>query len=142
MIRMHARNEKVTYKALQNQFNCMEIKHVERVERISPNLRNIGFSLNCVTVIYVFWTDIQANTIDPYEKVQKDLYNFCHSAFIFLSVATLLGTQHYKANTGFTSPNKISQTNVEPLTRKSLKKSDNNQCLYSPKDHMEDWQSC
>ena len=52
-------------------------------------------------------------------------------ALKMVPVATLLGDQHYKAITGFS------------LTKiKSPKKSDNNQCLYSPEDRMEDWQSC
>ena len=53
-------------------------------------------------------------------------------------VATLLGAQH-KASTGFSSPNKY-RTNQNCNTYK--KKSDNNQCLYSPEDRMEDCQSC
>ena len=58
-------------------------------------------------------------------------------------VATLLGAQYYKASTGFSSPNKYCTTNIATLTKKkSPKKSDNNQCLYSPEDRMEDWQSC
>ena len=55
-------------------------------------------------------------------------------------VATLLGAQHYKASTGFSSPNKYRTTNIATLT--NIKKSDNNQCLYSPEDRMEDWQLC
>ena len=55
-------------------------------------------------------------------------------------VATLLGAQHYKASTGFSSPNKYRTTNIGTLT--NIKKSDNNQCLYSPEDRMEDWQLC
>ena len=54
-------------------------------------------------------------------------------------VATLLGAQHCKANTGFSSPN--CTTNIATLTI-VLEKSDNNQCLYSPEGSMEDWQSC
>ena len=63
-------------------------------------------------------------------------------------VATLLGAQHYKASTGFSSPNKYRTTNIATLTKKNekvRKKSDNNQhdqCLYSPEDRVEDWQSC
>ena len=58
--------------------------------------------------------------------------------------STLLGAQHYKASTGFSSPNKYRTTNIATLTKRSLNKikSDNNQCLYSPEDRMEDWQSC
>ena len=52
-------------------------------------------------------------------------------------VATLIGAQHYKASTGFSSPNKYRKTNITTLTRKS-----DDQCLYSPEDRMEDWQSC
>ena len=36
-------------------------------------------------------------------------------------------------------------TNIAQLTlqhSQKIKKSDNNQCLYSPEDRMEDWQSC
>ena len=59
-------------------------------------------------------------------------------------VATLLGAQHYKASTGFYSPNKYRTTNIATLTniKKSPKKSDYNQCMYSPEDRMEDWQLC
>ena len=59
-------------------------------------------------------------------------------------VASLLGVQHYKASTGFSSPNKYRTTYLATLAkiRKSEKKSDNNQCLYSTEDRMEDWQSC
>ena len=49
-------------------------------------------------------------------------------------VATLLGAQRYKASTGFSSPNKYHTTNIATLT----KKSDDNQCLYSSEDRMED----
>ena len=59
-------------------------------------------------------------------------------------VATLLGAQHYKASTGFSSPNTYRTTNFATLAKinKSEKKSDSNQCLYSPEDRMEDWQLC
>ena len=58
--------------------------------------------------------------------------------------ATLLGAQYYKVSTGFSSPNKYRTTNIATLTKnkKSEKKSDANQYLYSPEDRMEDWQSC
>ena len=63
-------------------------------------------------------------------------------ALKMVPVATLLGAQHYKASTGFSS-NKYRTTNIATLTNiKNLKKSDNNQCLYSPEDRMEDWQLC
>ena len=56
-------------------------------------------------------------------------------------MATLLGAQHYKASTSFSS-HKYRTTNIATLTKKMPeKKSDNNQFL-SPKDRMEDWQSC
>ena len=61
-------------------------------------------------------------------------------ALKMVPVATLLGAQHYKASAGFSSPNKYCTTNIATLT--NIKKSDNNQCLYSPEDHMEDWQLC
>ena len=65
-------------------------------------------------------------------------------ALKMVPVATLLGAQYYKATTGFSSPKKYRPTNIATLTKikKSEKKSDNNQCLYSPEDRMEDWQSC
>ena len=65
-------------------------------------------------------------------------------ALKMVPVATLLGAQHYKASTGFSSPNKYRTTNIATLTKinKVRKKSDNNQCLYSPEDRMEDWQLC
>ena len=61
-------------------------------------------------------------------------------ALKMVPVATLLGAQHYKAGTGFSSPNKYCTTNFATLTQKKL--SDNNQCLYSLEDHMEEWQLC
>ena len=58
-------------------------------------------------------------------------------------VATLLGAQHYKASTGFYSPNKTLQNYHRNTNKKSEKvKSDNNQCLCSLEDRMEDWQLC
>ena len=55
--------------------------------------------------------------------------------------ATFLGAQYYKASTVFSSPNKYRTTIIATLTKSPKKvKSDNNQCLYSPEDHMEDWQ--
>ena len=65
-------------------------------------------------------------------------------ALKMVPVATLLGAQHYKASTGFSSPITYSTTNFATLTKmnKSEKKSDNNQCLYSPEDRMEDWRLC
>ena len=61
-------------------------------------------------------------------------------ALKMVPVATLLGAQHYKASTGLSSPNKYRTTNIATLTK--IKESDNNQCLYSPEDRMEDWQLC
>ena len=58
-------------------------------------------------------------------------------ALKMVPMATLLSAQHYKASIGFSSPNKY-HNNIGTLT-KSLKKSDNNQCLYSPEDRMEEW---
>ena len=64
-------------------------------------------------------------------------------ALKMVPVATLLGAQHYKASAGFSSHNKYRTTNIATLTNiKSPKNSDNNQCLYSPEDRMEDWQLC
>ena len=64
-------------------------------------------------------------------------------ALKMVPVATLLGAQNYKESTGFSSPNKYRTTNIATLTKKSpTKKSENNQCLFSPEDRMEDWQSC
>ena len=59
-------------------------------------------------------------------------------------VATLLGAQHYKASTGFSSPNKHRTTIIATLTKQKSekKKYDNSQCLYSSEDRMEDWQLC
>ena len=59
-------------------------------------------------------------------------------------VATLLGAQHYKASTGFSSPNTYRTTNFATFAKinKSEKKSDNNQCLYLPEYGMEDSQLC
>ena len=55
-------------------------------------------------------------------------------------VATLLGAQHYKASTGFSSPNIDRTTNIATLTKESKNNThDNNQCLNSSEDRMEDW---
>ena len=63
-------------------------------------------------------------------------------ALKMVPVATLLGAQHYKASTGFSSY-KYSATITSQRLQKSLKrKFDNNQCLYLLEDLMEDWQSC
>ena len=63
-------------------------------------------------------------------------------ALKMIPVATLLGAQHYQARAGFSSPNKYCITNFAKHLQKKTKESDNNQCLYSPEDRMEDWQSC
>ena len=64
-------------------------------------------------------------------------------ALKMVPVATLLGAQHYKASTGFSSPNKQCTTIIATLAKNPKKiKSDNNQCLYSSEDCMEDWQLC
>ena len=65
-------------------------------------------------------------------------------ALKIVPMATLLGARYYKASTGFSSPHKYRTANNATLTKnnRSLKKSDNNQCLYSREDRMEDWQSC
>ena len=45
-------------------------------------------------------------------------------------VATLLGAQHYKESSGFSSPNNYPTNNIATLTKTmSEKKSDKNQCL-------------
>ena len=65
-------------------------------------------------------------------------------ALKMVPVATLLGAQHYRARTGFSSPNKH-RTNITTTLTKSPKKrvkSDNNQCLYSSEDLMEEGQLC
>ena len=61
-------------------------------------------------------------------------------ALKMVPVATLLGAQHYKASTGFSSPNTYCTTNFAKLAK--INQSDNNQCLYSLEDCMEDWQLC
>ena len=43
-------------------------------------------------------------------------------ALKMVPVATLLGAQHYKASTGFSSPNIYCKTNIPSLTNKSKKK--------------------
>ena len=43
-------------------------------------------------------------------------------ALKMVAVAVLLGAQHYKASTGFSSPNKYRTTNIATLT--SIKKSE------------------
>ena len=61
-----------------------------------------------------------------------------------IPVATLLGVQHYGANTDVSSP-KNSITNIACLAKnvtKSLtgnKQSVDYECLYSLEDRMEDW---
>ena len=68
----------------------------------------------------------------------------CHTKGVkMVPVATFLGAQHYKASTGFHSPNLHRTTIIATLTKSPTKvKSDNNQCLYSLEDRMEDWQLC
>ena len=44
-------------------------------------------------------------------------------ALKLVPVATLLGAQHYKASTGFSSPNKYCTTNIASLTKRSARKS-------------------
>ena len=44
-------------------------------------------------------------------------------------VATLLGAQHYKAGTGFSSPNKYRTTNIAILTK--IKKSENSPIIIN-----------
>ena len=63
-------------------------------------------------------------------------------ALEMVPVATLLGAQHYKASTGFSSPNKYCTANIATLTKKKVKKSPIiiNVCI--PYDRMEDWHSC
>ena len=64
-------------------------------------------------------------------------------ALKMIPVATLLGAQHYKASTGFSSPNKHRTTIIATLAKNPKKiKSDNNQCLYSSEDRIQDWQLC
>ena len=56
----------------------------------------------------------------------------------YWSVATLLGVQHYKANTGILLLTNIAQLCYTYKKVRKKKKSDNNQCLYSPEDRVED----
>ena len=64
-------------------------------------------------------------------------------ALKMVPVATFLGAQYYKASNGFFSSTNIAQLTMRhSQNNRSLKKSDDNQCLYSPEDRMEDWQSC
>ena len=43
-------------------------------------------------------------------------------ALKIVPMATLLGAQHYKASTGFSSPKKYCTTNIATLTKRSQKK--------------------
>ena len=43
-------------------------------------------------------------------------------ALKIVPVATLLGAKHYKASTGFSSPNKYRTTYIASLTKKSARK--------------------
>ena len=71
------------------------------------------------------------------EVVGSNLGRAIPKALKMVPVATLLGAQYYKANTGFPSPNKYRTTNNAALTKiKVRKKSDNNQCLYSSEDRF------
>ena len=66
-------------------------------------------------------------------------------ALKMVPVATLLGTQHYKESTGFSSPNKQRTNIIATLTKSPKKKkvkSNNNQCLYSSVNRIQDWQLC
>ena len=62
-------------------------------------------------------------------------------ALKMLPVATLLGAQRQVlASLLLTN---IAQLTLQHLQKRSKKKKyDNNQCLYSPEDCMEDWQLC
>ena len=51
-------------------------------------------------------------------------------------VATLLGAHHYNANAGISSYIIYHTTSIASVTNKS---NDNNHCLYSLEDRMEDW---
>ena len=61
-------------------------------------------------------------------------------AFKMVPVATLLGAKHYKASTGFSSPNKYRTTNIETLTKRSPKKSPTiiNVCIHRRTGGYED----
>ena len=78
------------------------------------------------------------NPLREWEVVGSNPGRAIPKALKMVPVATLLGAQHYKASTGFSSSNVYRTTNIATLTKKSeKKKSDNNQCLYSPGDRME-----
>ena len=52
-------------------------------------------------------------------------------ALKMVPVATLLGAQHYKASTGFSSPNKHRTTIIATLKKRQKKvRSDNNVCIH------------
>ena len=64
-------------------------------------------------------------------------------ALKMVPVAALPGAQYYKASSGF--PFQISHNlhrNTYKTKVRKKEKSENNQCLYSSEDRMEDWQSC
>ena len=56
------------------------------------------------------------------EVVGSNLGRAIPKALKMVPVATLLGAQHYKASTGFSSPNKYRTTNIATLT--NIKKSE------------------
>ena len=62
--------------------------------------------------------------IDTWPRHTKDVIKM-------VPVATLLGAQHYKASTGFSSlTNHASLASHNEQKKKKKKKPDNNQCLY------------
>ena len=54
-------------------------------------------------------------------------------ALKMVPVATLLGAQHYKASTGFSSPNKYRTTNIATLTK--IKMSENSPIIIYVRIH-------
>ena len=56
------------------------------------------------------------------EVVGSNSSHAIQKALKTVPVATLLGAQHYKASTGFSSPNKYRTTNITTLTKKVKKK--------------------
>ena len=76
------------------------------------------------------------------EVVGSNLGCAIPKAFKMVPVATLLGAQHYKASTGFSSPDTYRTINFALLAKINKSEKSNNQCLYSPDDRMEDWQLC
>ena len=127
-------------------FNCA-CPAIQRGQR--PGFLSEGSSwlTACMSEQQRFWRDSSGRAsascavgqdgcrIDTWPRHTKDVLKM-------VPVATLLGAQHYKASTGFSSLTNHASLALHNDQKKKKKKPDNNQCLYWSEDRMEDWHSC